>query len=217
MAVALDGSWRGDLERWLEPFLAALLHPARRRMCPLHVTGLIGPGERKSVQPMAARAGEVSSDRLHRFVAAGVWEADPLEAALLAEADQLVGGEDAILAVDDAALPKKGRHSVGVAPQHATVLGKNANCQTLVSLTLARREVPVVVGLRLFLPENRAVAPERLTRARVPQDRWAPRTKPRIAIEEIDRVLAACWPRACALAAFWRTRATAGALRSVRP
>lgn len=48
---------------------------------------------------------------------------------------------DAILSVDDAALPKDGNRSVGVAPQYATTLGKTANCQTLVSLTLARREV----------------------------------------------------------------------------
>jgi SRSO17 transposase len=51
-------------------------------------------------------------------------------------------------------LPKKGSHSVGVAPQYASALGKTANCQTLVSLTLARDEVPVMIGLRLFLPES---------------------------------------------------------------
>ena len=196
----MDGAWRGDLERWLEPFLAALSHPARRRMCPIYVAGLIGPGERKSVQPMAARAGEVGYDQLHHFVAAGVWDAEPLEAALLLEADRLVGGEDAFLVVDDTALPKKGRHSVGVAPQYATVLGKNANCQTLVSLTLARREVPVVIGLKLFLPETWTSDPERLTRARVPQDQWAPRTKPEIALEEIDRLRAAGVRFGCVLA-----------------
>ncbi len=47
--------WNGDLERWLAPFLARLGHKARRRMCPLYVAGLIGPGDRKSVEPMAAR------------------------------------------------------------------------------------------------------------------------------------------------------------------
>ena len=87
---------------------------------------------------MAARDAGVSYDRLHHFVASGVWDAAPLEAALLAEADRLVGGADAWLIVDDTALPKKGTHSVGVAPQYASALGKNANCQTLVSLTLAR-------------------------------------------------------------------------------
>jgi SRSO17 transposase len=198
--MALDGVWRGDLERWLEPFLVALGHPARRRMCPIYVAGLIGPGDRKSVQPMAARGGEVGYDRLHHFVAAGVWDAEPLEAALLAEADRLVGSKDAFLVVDDTALPKKGRHSVGVAPQYATVLGKNANCQTLVSLTLARREVPVVVGLRLFLPEVWTSDHERLTRARVPEEHWIPRTKPEIALEEIDRVLAAGVRFGCVLA-----------------
>jgi SRSO17 transposase len=198
--MALDGVWRGDLERWLEPFLAGLSHPARRRMCPIYVAGLIGPGDRKSVQPMAARGGEVGYDRLHHFVAAGVWDAEPLEAALLAEADRLVGSKDAFLVVDDTALPKKGRHSVGVAPQYATVLGKNANCQTLVSLTLARREVPVVVGLRLFLPEVWTSDHERLTRARVPEEHWIPRTKPEIALEEIDRVLAAGVRFGCVLA-----------------
>jgi SRSO17 transposase len=198
--MALDEFWRTDLERWLEPFLVALGHPARRRMCPIYVAGLIGPGDRKSVQPMAARAGEVGYDRLHHFVAAGVWDAEPLEAALLAEADRLVGGKDAFLVVDDTALPKKGRHSVGVAPQYATVLGKNANCQTLVSLTLARREVPVVVGGRLFLPEMWTGDPERLTRARVPEEHWTPRTKPEIALEEIDRVRASGVRFGCVLA-----------------
>lgn len=173
--MAPEGRWREDLERWLEPFMSVLSHPARRRTCPIYVAGLIGPGERKSMQPLAVRAGDVGYDQLHHFVAAGVWDAEPLEAALLAKADQLAGGKDAFLIVDDTALPKKGRHSVGVAPQYATVLGKNANCQTLVSLTLARREVPVVIGLRLFLPESWTSDLERLVRARVPEDRWAPR------------------------------------------
>jgi SRSO17 transposase len=121
-------------------------------MCPAYIAGLIGPGDRKSVQPMAARNDEVSYDRLHHFIGSGIWDEAPLEMALLAEADRQVGSENAWLIIDDTALPKKGRHSVGVAPQHASALGKNANCQTLVSQTLASGEVPVMVGLRLFLP-----------------------------------------------------------------
>jgi len=58
----------------------------------------------------------------------------------------MVGGQAAFLIIDDTAQPKKGKHSVGVAPQYATTLGKNANCQTLVSITLARDEVPVMVA-----------------------------------------------------------------------
>lgn len=111
--MAADEDWRAALDGWLQPFLTALSHPARRAMCPLYVAGLIGAGERKSVQPMAARADGVSYDRLHHFIAAGIWDAAPLEQALVAQADRLVGGPDAILVVDDTALPKKGARSVG--------------------------------------------------------------------------------------------------------
>ena len=169
--MLVDQSWRTDLERWLAPFLTGLSHPARRRMCPQYIAGLIGPGDRKSVQPMAARANEVGYDQLHHFISAGIWDSAPLEAALLAEADCLVGGEEAFLVIDDTALPKKGRHSVGVAPQYASSLGKTANSQSLVSVTLASGEVPVMVGLRLFLPESWTSDPERMTRARIPVER----------------------------------------------
>lgn len=196
----MDGNWQADLERWLAPFAAALRHKTRARMCPAYVAGLIGPGDRKSIQPMAARDSAVSYDQLHHFIGSGVWDAAPLEAVLLAEADKMVGGEDAWLIVDDTALPKKGRHSVGVAPQYASSLGKTANCQSLVSVTLALREVPVMVGLRLFLPEIWTDDPRRMARARVPKDRQIALTKPEIAIEEIDRVIASGARFGCVLA-----------------
>jgi SRSO17 transposase len=196
----MNESWRTDLERWLAPFLAGLSHPARRRMCPLYVSGLIGPGDRKSVQPMAVRVGDVGYDQLHHFIADGVWDSDPLEAALLKEADRLVGSPAGFLVVDDTALPKKGQGSVGVAPQYASSLGKTCNCQSLVSVTLASGEVPVMVGLRLFLPETWTDDPERMTRARVPKNRQVALTKPEIAIEEIDRVIASGAHFGCVLA-----------------
>jgi SRSO17 transposase len=157
-------------------------------MCPLYVAGLIGPGDRKSVQPMAERLGLGAHDRLHHFVSVGNWDAAPLVEELARKADDLLGGEDAVLVVDDTALPKKGSASVGVAPQYASALGKQANCQTLVSLTLARGEVPVMVGLRLFLPESWTADSDRLRRAGVPAECQAPMSKPEIAIEEIDRL-----------------------------
>ena len=118
------------------------------------------------------------------------------------QADRLVGGDDAWLIVDDTALPKKGRHSVGVAPQYASALGKNANCQTLVSLTLASGEVPVMVGAAAVpareLDERFAPGCDPRRRARWPS---AYRTKPEIA-HRGDRpgsrgrraLSAACWP-----------------------
>lgn len=182
---------QGDLERWLAPFLGRLGHKARQRMCPLYVAGLIGPGDRKSIHPMAERLGLGTHDRLHHFVSAGTWDAAPLLEELAHKADGLLGGHDAVLVVDDTALPKKGSASVGVAPQYASALGKQANCQTLVSLTLAHGEVPVMVGLRLFLPDSWTADPDRMQRASVPAEFQARRTKPEIAIEEIDRLRAA--------------------------
>lgn len=192
--------WTAELGCWLAPFLARLGHKARRQMCPLYIAGLIGPGDRKGVQPMAERLAPGEYDRLHHFVSAGVWDAVPLEEELLVQANRLVVGRDAVLVIDDTALPKKGTHSVGVAPQYASALGKNANCQTLVSLTLARGEVPVMVALRLFLPESWTSDRKRLERAGVPDGDRTPRTKPEIALAEIDRVMPAGMRFGCALA-----------------
>src|SRR5271168_3307754 len=193
-------NWEDELGVWLKPFLDRLGHKARRRMCPLYVAGLIGPGDRKSIQPMAERLAPGDYDQLHHFVAAGVWDAAPLETELLVQADRLVGGSDAVLVIDDTAVPKKGTHSVGVAAQYASALGKTANCQTLVSLTLARGEVPVMVALRLFLPDSWIGNRRRLDRAGVPAAYRTARSKPEIALAEIDRVTSAGVRFGCVLA-----------------
>ena len=106
--VDTTSKWEDELGRWLKPFLDRLGHKARRRMCPLYVSGLIGPGDRKSVQPMAARLSPGDYDQLHHFIADGVWDAASLESELLNQADRLVGGKDAVLVIDDTTLPKKG-------------------------------------------------------------------------------------------------------------
>lgn len=65
----MDEIWKSDLERWLAPFIGALRHKTQARMCPAYVAGLIGAGDRKSVQPMAARDGDVGygpASSLHR-------------------------------------------------------------------------------------------------------------------------------------------------------
>src|SRR5215208_6698627 len=183
--------WEGELGRWLEPFLVRLRRKAQRYWAPFYLKGLILPGERKSVEPLAARVAPGDTQQLHHFVSASPWATAPLEGELARVADRLVGGPDAVLVIDDTALPKQGRHSVGVARQYCGCLGKRANCQVLVSLTLARAEVPVAVGLRLFLPEAWADDPERCARAGVPEEHRRPLAKTEIALEEIDRVLAA--------------------------
>jgi SRSO17 transposase len=137
---------------------------------------------------------------LHHFIADGVWDAAPLESELLVQADRLVGGDDAVLVIDDTAMPKKGERSVGVAAQYASSLGKTANCQTLVSLTLARGEVPVMLALRLFLPESWTSDTARMKRAGVPAEYRTPRSKPEIALAEIDQVMGAGVRFGCVLA-----------------
>src|SRR3954470_366285 len=89
--------------RWLKPFLDRLGHKARRQMCPLYVSGLIGPGDRKSIQPMAERLALGEYDQLHHFIAAGVWDSAPVETELLVQADRLVGGSDAVLVIEGCA------------------------------------------------------------------------------------------------------------------
>src|SRR5690349_13184686 len=189
----MDGSaaegWEAELERWLEPFLARLGRKEQRHWAPFYLKGLILPGERKSVEPMAARVAPGDTQQLHHFVSTSPWATAPLEEELVQAADRLVGGPDAVLVVDDTALVKQGRHSVGVKRQYCGQLGKRANCQSLVSLTLARVEVPVGVGLRLFLPEDWAADAGRRAAAGVPET-VAYRPKWRIALDEIDRLLA---------------------------
>jgi SRSO17 transposase len=182
--------WKAAFEAWLAPFLARLGRVEQRRWAPIYLQGLLGPGERKSVEPMAARVAPGDVQQLHHFISTSPWRCEPLEEELVRAADRLVGGPDAVLVVDDTALVKQGRHSVGVARQYCGQLGKKANCQALVLLTLARREVPVGVGLRLYLPQAWAEDPARRAGAGVPeaipgQPKW------QIALEELDRVRAA--------------------------
>ncbi len=193
-----DG-WEGELERWLEPFLARLRRQAQRHWAPFYLKGLILPGERKSIEPMASRVAPADTQQLHHFVSTSPWPTAPLEEELVRAADRLVGGADAVLVVDDTALVKQGRHSVGVKRQYCGQLGKRANCQALVSLTLARAEVPVCVGLRLFLPEDWCADAGRRAATGVPE-MVTYRPKWQIALDEVDRVLASGARFGCVLA-----------------
>lgn len=114
-------------------------------------------------------------------------------------ANWLVGGPDAMLIIDDTVLVKQGQSSVGVARQYCGELGKRANCQTLVSLTLAQAEVPVPIALRLYLPKAWADDPDRCQKSGVPEGVGF-RTKDEIALAELDRVRAAGARFGCVLA-----------------
>ena len=189
MTASPMAGWERDLERWLAPFVAGLRRAEQRRWAPVYLKGLILPGERKSIEPMAARVAPGDVQQLHHFLSTSPWAAAPLEDELVRQADRLVGGPEAVLVVDDTALVKQGRHSVGVARQYCGQLGKRANRQSLASLTLARGELPVCVALRLFLPKAWVEDEKRRAAAGVPEATEG-RSKGQIALAEIDRLLA---------------------------
>jgi SRSO17 transposase len=197
--VIPQADWQAAFEAWVAPFLARLRRAEQRHWAPVYLQGLLGPGERKSIEPMAARVAPGDVQQLHHFISTSPWRCEPLEEELVRAADPLVGGPDAVLVIDDTALVKQGRHSVGVARQYCGQLGKKANCQALVSLTLARAEVPVCVGLRLFLPRAWAEDAARRTRAGVPEAVLG-RPKWQIALDELDRIRVAGARFGCVLA-----------------
>ena len=92
----------GDLDGWLAPSLAVMGRKTRREWAPFYLRGLLGPGERKSVQPMAERLGLGGHDQLQHFVASSAWNDAPLWTVLAREADRLVGGAGAYLVIDGA-------------------------------------------------------------------------------------------------------------------
>ena len=160
-----------------------------------YCTGLLLPGERKSIEPMAARLdpAHVPSlhQTLHHFVAKAPWD----DAAVLTTVCEQVlpaltrHGPITAWIIDDTGFPKKGTHSVGVARQYCGQLGKQDNCQVAVSLSLANDEGSLPVAFDLYLPEEWANDLVRRTKAGVPKT-LAFRTKPQIALEQIRRALA---------------------------
>src|SRR6201995_2302007 len=199
-AFTLPRDIDADLDHWLEPFLDATGRSTRRKMAPLYVRGLLGSGGRKSIQPMAERLGLSGHDQLHHFISSPAWDDAALWRVLAEQIDRQVGGEGAVLVVDASGIPKKGELSVGVARQYCGELGKVANSQVLVTLTLARGEVPLPVGLRLFLPTAWTEDAARCDAAGVPEAARTAQTKPEIALAEIDRGRAAGVGFSCVLA-----------------
>jgi SRSO17 transposase len=192
-------AWRRRLDRWLDPFLDVLGDKRRRAWAPLYVLGLLMPGERKSIQPISSRVAPKDAEQIHHFVATSPWETAPLEEVLCQKVDEMLGGDSSFLIVDDTGLPKKGKESVGVAHQYCGALGKQANCQCLVSLTLARDDVPAPIGLRLYMPQTWTKDRARCEAAKVP-DTISYRPKWQIALDELDRVRAAGVRFGCVLA-----------------
>src|SRR3569832_642790 len=150
-------------------------HADRRAPLRAYCTGLLLPGERKSVEPMAARVDPsrvgAAHQSLHHFVAKAPWDVAILLAAVRAYAlpALLERGPVRAWIVDDTGLPKKGRLSVGVARQYCGQLGKRDNCQVAVTPSVATGQASLPVAYRLYLPEAWAADPARRALAGVPE------------------------------------------------
>lgn len=119
-------NWEKCFDRLFEPFLGAWRTKKRRCWTPIYLRGLLFPGERKSIESMASRVAPGHDQELRHFVGASSWDAELVEQVLWQKADTLLGGEEAVLIIDDTAVPKKGDESVGVAHQYRGALGKQA-------------------------------------------------------------------------------------------
>jgi len=184
---------------YVEKLGSVLDHAGRAGPLRDYCTGLILPGERKSVEPMAARTDPAHVSAQHQsllhFVGAGGWS----DEKVLAKISEVVvpaitkHGPIEVWIIDDTGLPKKGRHSVGVKPQYCGQLGKQANCQVAVSLSIANHFASLPVGYRLYLPKEWAEDRARRDRAGVP-DEIRFKTKQQIALELIRRAHASGVP-----------------------
>jgi len=190
---------------YIESLAEAAGHADRHDPLKNYCTGLLLPGERKSVEPMAARLAGENVQRmhqsLHHVVADAPWSdeavldrcLDTVIAAMLRE------GPVVAWVVDDTGFPKKGRESVGVARQYCGQVGKQENCRVAVSLSVTTERASMPVAFRLYLPEAWIKDRKRRKKTGVPNEiRF--QTKQKIALEQIRRARERNLPKGVVLA-----------------
>ena len=148
-----------ELTTFVDTVTAAFGRPERRTAMAQYITGLLLDGERKSIEPIAARLVDRSDQiqamrqRLQQCVVVSPWDAGQLFDRLARMLDRDLPEVTAFV-IDDTGFPKKGRHSVGVARQYSGTLGRTDNCQIATSLHLAGERGSACIGMRLYLPET---------------------------------------------------------------
>src|SRR5438477_2682495 len=176
----MDLGSRADTEdrfaSYVEGLASVIGHADRVGPLRDYCTGLMLPGERKSVEPMAAKTAPARVPAQHQsllhFVGVGPWSDEKVLAKvreLVLPAIERHGPIEAWI-IDDTGFPKQGRHSVGVSHQYCGQLGKQANCQAAVSLSLANRAASLPVAFRLYLPKVWAEDESRRRKAGVPEE-----------------------------------------------
>ena len=192
-------------ERYADVMVEALGHADRATPARWYLRGLMLPGQRKSVEPMAARVHpqDVRSahQSMHHLVADSEWSDTALLGAVAREVVPVLseGGEAPLYwVVDDTGFRKYGKHSVGVARQYCGQLGKTENCQVAVTLSLCTPEGSLPLDYRLYLPREWAEDKERCKRAGVPPEIGFA-TKGKLAWAQIEAALRAGVPHGTVL------------------
>ena len=191
-AKQAPGTQEDRFAAYMNGLAQAAGHTDREEPIKAYCKGLLLPGERKSIEPMAARLAPdnvgQTHQSLHHVVADSPWEDDSLlklvRGSVLPEMEKR--GEVEAWIIDDTGFPKKGTHSVGVTRQYCGQLGKQDNCRIAVSLSVATATASLPIAWRLYLPEIWAKDRQRRKKAGVPSD-IAFETKPQIAIEQIRK------------------------------
>jgi SRSO17 transposase len=163
--------WRQSTKRFkafMVPLVAPLGRSERRTAATSYVQGLLMPGQRKSIEPMAARLG-LESQGLQQFLADSPWDENDLWRVIRRQVLPHLQPMEAWI-VDETGWLKQGQHSVGVARQYCGALGKKANCQVSVELVVSDGEMAAPVGGRLYLPQSWIEAPARCAKAGVPPE-----------------------------------------------
>jgi len=192
--MAIDQACASRFNEYVDVLSDVVGHADRRAPLFAYCHGLILPGDRKSVEPMAARIDPTHVRSMHQsmnhFVSESGWSDEAMLRAVRHYALGPMLGQGPLEAwiVDDTGFPKKGKHSVGVANQYCGCLGKNANSQNAVSISLANRAASVPVAFQLYLPESWANDDVRRTEAGVPSILEF-MTKWQIALTLVDNLL----------------------------
>ncbi len=189
---------------YIEGLAVAAGHADRNVPLKNYCTGLLLPGERKSVEPMAARLAPDNVRRMHQSLHHVVADAPWSDEAVLARCLDFVlpamlrQGPVVAWVVDDTGFPKKGYESVGVARQYCGQVGKQENCRVAVSLSVTTETASMPVAFRLYLPEAWAKDRKGRKKTGVPDDAQF-QTKPEIALAQIRRARERGIPRGIVL------------------
>jgi len=175
------------LAEFLDPLTSVLGRRERRVGALRYMQGLLLPGERKSIEPMAQRLG-VDYQSLQQFVSDSPWDDGALWREIRVKVIPTLGRLDAWI-VDETGWLKQGKDSVGVSHQYCGAVGKQANCQMCVEIAVSDGEIAAPAAGRLYLPEKWCLDSGRLRKAGVP-DSIAFQTKPQIAMELLDQMIA---------------------------